>query len=159
MSCALIAEAAAWAKDKGTSLFGLLLDIYWEFGCYRESLSSVYREGKSGAEEIKNMMHGFRNHPPATLAGSQVIRIDDYEMRRSADTRTGKVTTLTLPVSDVLQYITEDETKVSIRPSGTEPKIKFYFSVRGELAETADYRKVADLLDQKIEQIKKELGI
>ena len=159
MSCALIAEAAAWAKDRGTSLFGLLLDIYREFGYYRESLMSIYREGKSGAEEIKNMMHGFRNHPPATLAGSRVIRIDDYELRRSADTGTGKVSTLTLPVSDVLQYITEDETKVSIRPSGTEPKIKFYFSVRGELAEKAEYLKAAALLDQKIEQIKKELKI
>jgi phosphoglucomutase len=159
MSCALIAEAAAWAKDGGTSLYGLLLEIYCEFGCFRESLMSVYRKGKSGAEEIKNMMHGFRNHPPALLAGSKIIRMDDYELRQSTDTRTGKITPLTLPVSDVLQYITEDETKVSIRPSGTEPKIKFYFSVRGELHDKIEYRKVAAALDQKIEEIKKELGI
>jgi phosphoglucomutase len=159
ISCALIAEAAAWAKDRGASLYGLLLDICREFGFYKESLMSIYRKGKTGAEEINRMMLDFRGKPPKELAGSPVIRLDDYELRRSTDARTGKVTSISLPVSDVLQYITEDETKVSIRPSGTEPKIKFYFSVRGELRDKADFQKVAAQLDQKIERIKKELKL
>ncbi len=159
MSCALIAEAAAWARDQGKTLCKLLLDIYQEFGLFRESLISIYRKGKSGAEEIQEMMVNYRNNPPETLAGSDVILIHDYQEQKSSDAQTSTTHEINLPVSNVLQFITSDATKVSIRPSGTEPKIKFYFSVRGELNKRENYEAAVSELDSKIETIKKELGI
>lgn len=158
-ACAILAEAAAWAKDQGKSFFEQLLDIYMEFGYYKEKLSSVYREGQSGAEEIKRMMENFRNTPPASIAGSELLAIHDYQKQKSVDRISGKETPITLPKSNVLQFITRDGSKISIRPSGTEPKIKFYFGVKAELKSRTDYEKVSLELDRKIEQIKSDLKL
>jgi len=159
MACALIAETAAWAKDQGKTLYDLLLEIYMEFGLYHENLVSIYKEGKSGAEIIADMMEGFRSAPPSHLAGSKVAKVHDYLSGKSLDLSTGDKTAIDLPVSNVLQYLTEDHTKVSIRPSGTEPKIKFYFSVKGSLASRDVYHESKKVLEDKIARIKKELGI
>lgn len=159
MSCALIAETAAWAKDNRKSLYEVLMDIYQEFGLYYESLANIYRKGKEGAEEIRRMMENFRKSPPDSLGGSRVITIHDYLLQESLDKRTNKTSSITLPNSNVLQYITEDNSKISIRPSGTEPKIKFYFSVKGKLDDRKNYESAVRSLEQKIEGIKKELGI
>jgi phosphoglucomutase len=159
MACALIAETAAWAKDRGKSLYELLIEIYQEYGLYRESLANIYRKGKEGAEEIRQMMDNFRHTPPEMLGGSRVVKIYDYLLQKSLDKQNNTPLPITLPKSNVLQYLTEDNTKVSIRPSGTEPKIKFYFSVKGKLRKTEDYDSEVRNLDVKIEGIKKELGI
>jgi len=159
MSCALIAETAAWAKEMGKSLYELLMDIYKEHGLYRESLANIYRQGKEGAEEIRQMMENFRHTPPEMLGGSKVIKVHDYLLQKTLDKQKNKTLSITLPKSNVLQYLTEDSTKVSIRPSGTEPKIKFYFSVKGELGKKENYESEVRKLDSKIEGIKKELGI
>ena len=159
MSCALIAETAAWAKEQGKSLFELLMEIYQEHGLYFESLANIYRKGKEGAEEIRQMMEKFRESPPEKLDGSRVIKIHDYLRLESLDTQKNTIQPIALPGSNVLQYLTEDDSKVSIRPSGTEPKIKFYFSVKGKLEKKENYESVVQLLEQKIERIKKELGI
>jgi phosphoglucomutase len=161
MSCALIAETAAWARDQGKSLFELLLDIYQEFGFYLEQLTSIYKTGKEGAELIKKLMEKFRTSPPAELAGSRVLLVHDYLRSSSLHMISGQSTPLSLsvPRSNVLQYITEDDTKVSIRPSGTEPKIKFYFSVRGTLPGREQYPENREKLENKISRIKQELEI
>ncbi len=159
MACALIAETAAWTKDQGKTLFELLLDIYQEFGFYFEQLTSIYKTGKEGAEIIARMMENFRNTPPDELAGSRVITVHDYLESSSLDRRSGKKSPISLPKSNVLQYVTEDHTKVSIRPSGTEPKIKFYFSVKGSLPEWGIYEQARKDMEAKIARIKKELGI
>jgi phosphoglucomutase len=159
MSCALIAETAAWAKDRGKSLFGLLMEIYKEHGLYRENLANIYRKGKEGAEEIRLMMENFRNSPPELLGGSRVIKVYDYLLKKSIDKQKNKTEPIILPKSNVLQYLTEDSTKVSIRPSGTEPKIKFYFSVKSKFGKPENYESEVRKLDEKIEGIKKELGI
>ena len=156
----LMAEAAAWAKDRGLDFLGLLQEIYLKYGFSREAGISVVRPGKSGAEEIQAMMKAFRANPPKSLGGSAIKTIKDYADLNMTDVATGKVTKMDMPVtSNVLQYFTEDGSKVSIRPSGTEPKIKFYIEVKGRLANAADYdRAVADA-DAKIEAVKKDLGI
>ena len=159
MSCALIAETAAWAKERGKSLYELLMDIYEEHGLYRESLANIYQKGKEGAEEIRQMMEKFRESPPEKLDGSRIIKVHDYLLQKSLDTQKNTTLPISLPISNVLQYLTEDSTKVSIRPSGTEPKIKFYFSVKGKLEKKENYESAVRLLDEKIERIKKELGI
>ena len=159
MSCALIAEAAAWSREQGKSLYELLLDIYLEFGFYLEQLTSTYKTGKEGAEIIAGMMEKFRTSPPAELAGSKVLKVHDYLESNSLDVVSGKKTPISLPRSNVLQYTTEDNTKVSIRPSGTEPKIKFYFSVKGSLPSRDKYADSKEKLEQKIAQIKQELEI
>ncbi|MDE5572973.1 MAG: phospho-sugar mutase, partial [Muribaculaceae bacterium] len=130
------------------------------YGFSREAGVSVVRPGKSGAEEIQAMMKAFRSNPPKSLGGSPIKTIKDYADLNLTDVPTGKVTKMDMPVtSNVLQYFTEDGSKVSIRPSGTEPKIKFYIEVKGKLANAADYdRAVADA-DAKIEAVKKDLGI
>ena len=159
ISCALIAETAAWARENGKSLYELLLDIYLEFGFYHEELTSIYKTGKEGAELIARMMENFRDSPPIKLAGSRVRLIHDYLKSSTADRITGEKTPITLPKSNVLQYLTEDQTKVSIRPSGTEPKIKFYFSVKGSLIERDKYTEARKEMENRIAQVKKELGI
>jgi phosphoglucomutase len=159
ISCAMIAETAAWANDKGIGLLELLKDIYTEFGFYKESLISVVKKGKSGAEEIQKMMVDFRAHPPKSLAGSKVVMIKDYQSSVSKNTETGEERTIDLPKSNVLQFFTEDGSKVSVRPSGTEPKIKFYFGVKGELNNKSDYEKVNAELEQKIKNIISDLGL
>jgi phosphoglucomutase len=152
-SCALIAETAAWAATKGKSLYELLIDIYLEFGFYKESLISVTRKGKSGSEEIKKMMDDFRSTPPATINGSPVVMIKDYQLQVSKDIKAGKESPIGLPKSNVLQFFLEDGSKISVRPSGTEPKIKFYFGVKANLPSRADFEKVDEQLGNKIKGI------
>ena len=159
MSCALIAETAAWARSKNKTLYELLLDIYMEFGLYIETLTNIIKKGKSGAEVIAGMMQNYRKSPPAELAGSKVVQIHDYQDSLTRDIKTGHTCPIALPKSNVLQFITEDHSKVSIRPSGTEPKIKFYFSVRGSLESREDYPAQKAILENKINILKKELGI
>jgi phosphoglucomutase len=159
MSCALIAETAAWAKDQGKSLYELLLDIYMEFGLYHEELVSTYKTGKEGAELIARMMEDFRSSPPEKLAGSTVKYVHDYLESSTLDLMNGEKSEIQLPKSNVLQYVTEDNTKVSIRPSGTEPKIKFYFSVRGPMQNREQYDQAKQELSDKVTDIKSDLGI
>lgn len=158
-SCAMIAEMAAWAKTQGTSLYELLKQIHQEFGLYQESLKSLTKKGKTGAEEITQMMVDFRQKPPKTLAGSPVVKLIDYKSGESKNLLTGAVEKINLPSSDVLQFFTEDGSKVSVRPSGTEPKIKFYFGVKGELKDLDQYDQELDALHAKTENIVKDLGL
>lgn len=159
LCCALFAEIAAWAKEQNKSLYQLLIEIYVEFGLYKEHLISLTKKGKEGAEEIKAMMVNFRSNPPKTIGGSKVTLVHDYEMRITTNLQSGKTTPIEFPKSDVIQLITEDKTRISIRPSGTEPKIKFYFGVRGELKSVAEYKQVIAKLDEKIKGIVEELKI
>ena len=159
-SCAMMAEIAAWAKDNGKTLFELLQDIYIEYGYGKEKGISVVRKGKSGAEEIIQMMKNFSNNPPKEIAGSKVKIIKDYEALKMTNLDTKVVTDLIMPAtSNVLQYFTEDGTKISVRPSGTEPKIKFYIEVRGEMKSRADYDAADTLANKKIDAVRASLGI
>ncbi len=158
-SCAMIAETAAWAADKGIGLYDLLLDIYLEFGLYREKLISIVRKGKAGAEEIEKIMSNFRSNPPQSLNGSKLVMIKDYQTSLETNLLTGQSQEIHLPKSNVLQFFTEDGSKISVRPSGTEPKIKFYFGVKDELKNKADFEKTEAALDAKIEGIIRDLGV
>lgn len=151
ISCALIAETAAWARDNSKSLFDVLLDIYLEYGFYKELLTSIYKKGKDGAEEIQRMMNKFRNTPPKLINNSKVVLIKDYLTQKETDILTGKQKNITLPKSNVLQFFLKDESKISIRPSGTEPKIKFYFSVKEKLNNKEDFEKVNKKSDERID--------
>lgn len=156
----LMAEALAWAKEKGMDFLQMLQDIYLKYGYSHEVGISVVRPGKSGAEEIQKMMREFRANPPKQLGGSLVSVVKDYDSLCKTLIAEGKVEKMDMPVtSNVLQYFTEDGSKVSIRPSGTEPKIKFYIEVHDKMASTADYDAANERAALKIEQIKKELGI
>jgi phosphoglucomutase len=157
VSAAFISEMTAYYKDKGASLYNALLDMYVEYGLYKEDLVSLTKKGKTGAEEIKAMMVKFRENPPASLGGSKVSVLKDYELSQETDLATGKVTKLDYPTSDVLQFITEDGSIVSARPSGTEPKIKFYCSVNAPLADRADFVKVNEELGEKIKAVMADL--
>ncbi len=159
MSCALIAEAAAWARSKGKSMYELLIDIYLEYGYYKEALVNVVKKGKSGAEEIEAMMKEFRNNPPEKLGGSPVIRIADYLNSESTDITRNMTERIDLPQSNVLQFILKDESKITVRPSGTEPKIKFYIGVKIPLDNKDDFIMTGKSLEVKIEKIKNDLGI
>ena len=159
MSCALIAEAAAWAKDKGKSLYDQLIDIYLEYGFYHERLVNIVKKGKSGAEEIQKMMDDLRNAPPETINNSPVMLIHDFQIQTTYDLLSHLRYQITLPKSNVLQFILQDGSKISVRPSGTEPKIKFYFSVKGELKNRDNFEKVKGLLEKKIDNIILSLGI
>jgi phosphoglucomutase len=152
-SCALAAEATAWAKSKGMSLFELLLDIYVNFGFYKEKLINIVKKGKDGAGEIKAMMTGYRNNPPEKINNSKVIIINDYEKQVSHDIIKGTKTKINLIKSDVLQFFLADGTKISVRPSGTEPKIKFYFSVNTKLASSDKFEETEKILDKRISDI------
>jgi phosphoglucomutase len=159
-SCALMAEIAAWAKDNGKTLFELLQDIYVEYGYGKEKGISVVRKGKSGAEEITQMMRDFRNNPPKEIAGSKVSVIKDYETLVMTNMASGATNTLNFPcTSNVLQYFTEDGTKISVRPSGTEPKIKFYIEVRGEMKSRAEYDIADAAANKKVEAVRTSLGV
>ena len=160
-SISLMAEIAAWAKDKGMTMYQMLQDIYIKYGYSKEKGISVVRKGKSGAEEIVAMMKNFRENPMKELGGSPVILIKDYASLEATDVVNGTKSKLDMPVtSNVLQYFSADGSKVSIRPSGTEPKIKFYVEVRGiKMDNYADYDAANAAADAKIEAIKKELGI
>ncbi|HOU95275.1 MAG TPA: phospho-sugar mutase [Bacteroidales bacterium] len=158
-SCALVAETAAWAKTKGMSLHDLLIKIYLKYGLYREKLVNIVRKGVEGANEINAMMKEYRDNPPTEINKSRVIRIDDYEKLISFDTIHGTQDKLKLIKSDVLQFFLEDGSKISIRPSGTEPKIKFYFSVNTKLESESKYKETVKLLDERIESIIKDLKL
>lgn len=158
VSCAMIAEMTAYYKDQGLSLYDALLDIYQTHAYYKEKLVSIKKEGKQGAEEIKAMMEGFRAAPPAVLGGSQVVMIKDYQSSVSKDMLTGEETAIDLPSSNVLQFYTADGSIVSARPSGTEPKIKFYCSVNTALEDKAAASQVAQALDEKLTNLLADLG-
>lgn len=159
-ACALMAEIAAWAKDNGKTLFQLLQDIYIEYGYGKEKGISVVRKGKSGAEEIVQMMKNYRENPPKEIAGSKVATIKDFKTLKMNDVATGTITDLDMPAtSNVLQFFTEDGTKISVRPSGTEPKIKFYIEVRGEMKTRADYAQADEKADEKINAVRKDMGV
>ena len=138
VATSLLAEAMAWAAEQGKTFYELLCDIYREFGLYKEKLVSLTKKGISGTEEIKAMMARFRETPPTEIVGEKVVEIRDYKSLEAKDLCTGKVTTIDLPKSDVLQFFTETGSKISIRPSGTEPKIKFYFSMKGKIEGSLD---------------------
>jgi phosphoglucomutase len=159
VSSAFIAEMTAYYKDKGSSLFEALIKMYIEYGFYKEKLISITKKGKTGAEEIKEMMEKFRSNPPATLGGSKVITLKDYEKGIETNLVNNTITQLDFPLSDVLQFITEDGSIISARPSGTEPKIKFYCSVNGKLANAAAYEEADQQLESKIAAIIKDLGV
>ena len=158
-ACALAAEAMAWAKEKGLTLHEWLKELYVKYGFYREGLVSVVRKGKEGAEEIQKMMVDMRTNPPKTILGSPVVKINDFLSLEQTDVVAGTKTPIEQDKSNVLQFFTEDSTKVSVRPSGTEPKIKFYFGVCAPLCCTARFDDVQAELDAKIEAIKKELNL
>jgi phosphoglucomutase len=158
-SCAMIAEMVAFSKDKGLSLFDLMIEIYRQFGFYKEDLISITKKGKTGAEEIQAMMAGYRSNPPKSIAGSEVVKIYDYKESSILDVKTGIKTGIEMEKSNVLQFLTADGWKISARPSGTEPKIKFYFSVNEPLHSAADFKKTEASLDAKIQAIIKSLGL
>ena len=159
IACSLIAEAAAWAAGKGKTMYQLLTDIYLQYGYYQEALVNVVKEGKSGAEEIQKMMEDYRNDPPMVINGSSVVMIKDYLTQKCSNLEDGTETAIDLPKSNVLQFFLEDGSKISVRPSGTEPKIKFYFGVKEGFrgAEGLPNAKKAAL--DKIEAIKKDMKL
>ena len=158
-SCAMLAEMSAWAKDQGMSVFELLAAIYHQFGFYLERLISITKKGMQGAQEIEEMMKNFRANPPKAIDNSEVVLIMDYLASEQKDIKTGVTTPIDLPKSNVLQFMTADGTKISARPSGTEPKIKFYISVNTALGNVADYAAVKASLEEKIGRIEKALAL
>jgi len=153
-ACSLLAEICAYAKDKGKTLYDILMDIYKEYGFSKEHTINVERPGKAGAEEIQQMMVNFRNNPPKDLGGSKVVLWKDYKTLEARDA-SGKTTKLAMPQSsNVLQWFCDDDTKVSVRPSGTEPKIKFYIEVKDTLTDASQYEALSKKAMQKMEAIK-----
>ncbi|MDQ7949999.1 MAG: phospho-sugar mutase [Pedobacter sp.] len=157
ISCAFIAEMTAFYKDQGSSLYEALVNMYVDYGLYKEDLVSLTKKGKTGAEEIKAMMEQFRSNPPATLGGSEVVTLKDYELKKETDIRSKSSKELDFPKSDVLQFITADGSIISARPSGTEPKIKFYCSVNAPLASLTDFKNTEASLNEKIKKIMEDL--
>ena len=156
VATSLLAEAMAWAAEQGKTFYELLCDIYREFGLYKEKLVSLTKKGISGTEEIKAMMARFRETPPTEIGGEKVVEIRDYKTLESKDLSSGKVTPINLPKSDVLQFFTENGSKISIRPSGTEPKIKFYFSMKGKIEGSID--ESMNRLDEKLNAAAEQLS-
>lgn len=152
-SVAMICEMAAYARSQGKSLFELLVNVYLQYGYYKEHLISITKKGMKGADEIAEMMRGYRENPPATINGSPVVTLYDYQLQQVKDIQSGDIKPLDLPKSNVLQFVLADGSKISARPSGTEPKIKFYFSVNAPLDSVASYDAVTADLDKKIEGI------
>lgn len=158
-ACSLLAEICAWAKDQGKTLYDVLMDIYVEYGFSKETTVNVVKPGKSGADEIKAMMDNFRANPPKEIGGSAVKLIKDYKTLKATDAQ-GNITALDMPeTSNVLQYFTEDGTKISVRPSGTEPKIKFYIEVKGEMGCPKCYAAANADAEKKVEVVRRSLGI
>jgi len=156
-ACAFFAALAAAAKDEGFTLYDWLIRMYIDFGYYKEGLINLVRKGAEGEQQIKDMMERFRNNPPKEFIGSKVVRMLDYKMQVEKDLVKNTSSTIALPKSDVLQFYLEDGTKISVRPSGTEPKIKFYISVNAKLNSKSEFKKISDVLDSKIKAIEKEL--
>jgi len=158
-ACSLLAEICAWAKDQGKTLYDVLMEIYVEYGFSLEVTVNVVKPGKTGADEIKAMMDNFRACPPKELGGSEVVLVKDYKTLKATD-NTGKATDLDMPeTSNVLQFFTADGTKVSVRPSGTEPKIKFYMEIKGEMHCPKCYAGAVADAKEKVDAVKKSLGI
>ncbi len=159
MSSALIAETAVWARDRGKTMYELLIDLYVKYGFYKESLINIVKKGKSGAEEIQKMMEDFRNNPPKKIAGSKVIEIRDYSLQQVENFVSETIEPINLPKSNVLQFFTDDGSKITVRPSGTEPKIKFYISVKENLCCKEKFEKTDKLLSDKIKNITSSLNL
>lgn len=159
IACAIIAEAAAVAKNNGKSLYDELLEMYATYGLYKEDLVSIEKEGKEGKEAIEAMMKNFRTTPPTELNGSAVVRIKDYLQQKETDCTTNTSTVINLPKSNVLQFFAEDGSKVTVRPSGTEPLIKFYFGVKTELKNKEALQEAEKIIQTKIEGLKRSLNI
>jgi phosphoglucomutase len=158
-ACAFFAALAASAKEEGQTLYDWLLQMYVDFGFYKEGLVNLVRKGAQGEQEIKNMMQKFRNQPPEKIGGQKVVRALDYKTRVEKNLITSSTTAIALPASDVIQFYTEDGSKISVRPSGTEPKIKFYISLFAKLNSKADFNKVNEALDARIKAIESELMV
>lgn len=156
---AIMSEMAAYEKNKGRSLYDKLVDLYVEYGFYKEDLISITKKGINGAKEIAAMMEGYRNNPPKEIIGIKVEQILDYKLQQGRDLLKNTSWPIDIPQSNVLQFVLEDGSKISARPSGTEPKIKFYFSVNAKLLNAADVHKVEKELDEKIEKICIEMGL
>ncbi|MFN5375262.1 MAG: phospho-sugar mutase [Chitinophagaceae bacterium] len=156
---ALLCEMAAYEKDAGKSLFVKLLELYTQHGLFREHLISITKKGRDGQEQIAAMMEKYRTTPPSQLAGISVVGLYDYEKQEAKDLSNGQVCKIDLPKSNVLQFVLADGSKVSARPSGTEPKIKFYFSVQGKLNDVNDFDNAYAALGIKIDQITSDLGL
>lgn len=159
ISCCIIAEMAAWAAESGKTFYDILIDLYAEYGFYKEDLLSITKKGKSGAEEIQQMMADYRNNPPLNINGSKVIMIKDYKLQSSVDCLKNTTEKIDLPQSNVLQFFTEDGSKITVRPSGTEPKIKFYFGVKDLLPSKDEFETVNKKLEAKIEAIIADLKL
>jgi phosphoglucomutase len=158
-STLLACEIAADAKAKGSSFYKDLIDCYVDYGFYKEKLISLTKKGMDGAAEIKQMMIDFKDNPVAAIDGSKVIIVDDYNTSTSKNLKTGIVTTIDIPTSNVLIYTAEDGTRMAARPSGTEPKIKFYFSINAKLDKASNFKKVDAELEAKIQRILSELKL
>ncbi len=159
-SCALMGEITAWAIDQGKTLYELLQDIYLEYGFSKEKMKYVVRKGMSGAEEIQKIMDNFRTNPPKELGGSKMEWVKDYETLIAKNIISGEENKIDQKItSNVLQFFTMDGTKISVRPSGTEPKIKFYFEVKGELKSRKEFDAEEEKAEAKIEAIMNELGL
>ena len=156
---ALLCEMAAYEKNKGKSLFDKMIELYMQYGFYYEHLISITKKGMNGQQEIAAMMEGYRKQPPTEIAGMKVVTLLDYQLQLSTNLQTGTQTKIALPKSNVLQFVTEDGTKISARPSGTEPKIKFYFSVQGKLNDVNEFDDAYAALGIKIDQITSDLGL
>ena len=156
---ALLCEMAAYEKDKGRTLYDKLIELYVQFGFYKESLISITKKGMNGQKEIAEMMSVYRNHPPVSINGSPVVQLLDYELRTGKNLQTGESWAIALPTSNVLQFILADGSKISARPSGTEPKIKFYFSVHAKLPSAADYERVNAELSARIDGIIRDMNL
>ncbi|MEI9810944.1 MAG: phospho-sugar mutase [Bacteroidota bacterium] len=150
---ALLCEMAAYEKEKGKTLFAKLLDLYVEYGFYKEDLISITKKGMDGQEQIAAMMESYRSNPPKIINGSDVVELLDYQLQKTTNLKTGETKAIDLPKSNVLQFILADESIISARPSGTEPKIKFYFSVNAALSNAADFDTVNKQLNEKIKAI------
>jgi phosphoglucomutase len=157
-ACAFFAAMAAAAKDDGQTLYDWLIQMYIENGFYKEGLINLVRKGADGEQQIKAMMEKFRNDPPQTLAGEKIVRLLDYKTSLEKELGSGKTKPITLPKSDVLQFITDKGSKISVRPSGTEPKIKFYVSLKSKLLSKSDFEKSNAELDKQIATIGQALN-
>ncbi|HMU11019.1 MAG TPA: phospho-sugar mutase, partial [Ferruginibacter sp.] len=156
---ALLCEMAAYEKNKGRSLFDKLIGLYVQYGLYKESLVSITKKGMNGAKEIADMMEGYRKDPPLTIDGAAVTELLDYELQVGKNLQTGESWKIDQPKSNVLQFVLADGTKISARPSGTEPKIKFYFSVNAKLNNAAEFDATEKGLDDRIERITAEMKL
>lgn len=156
---AIVCEMAAYEKNKGRSLFDKLVDLYVQYGFYKENLVSITKKGMNGAAEIAAMMEGYRNNPPSTIDGVAVTSLLDYEKQVGKNIATGETWAITLPKSNVLQFVLADGSKISARPSGTEPKIKFYFSVNSKLPSASAFDETEKMLDDKIDRIIREMKL